>query len=197
MHGAEPLCRRAAGQIRFDLRLRHHRALWRRQVPARVRARGERGRVEGRLDHLEPQGPVSRRRRGAGVLPDGVRARRAGGDPSAVGGLRRGAAQHLSPRLERGAADGSGARAVAAHRQGHLRALPEAEARRLASRRRHLRDDRAHGLRLQPRRRGVLPRQLRADAHQEEAERVFEDDVSRIDLLSRAGGALRGRDGGR
>src|SRR5439155_23177894 len=62
---------------------------------------------------------------------------------------------------------------------------------------RHLRDDRAHELRLPAAGGGVLPRQLRADADQARAAALPQDDVSRIDLLPSAGGEMRIRDGGR
>ena len=85
--------------------LRHglDRAVWRRSVPARVRARGETGRAQGRMDLLEPAGQLSGRRRCIPVLSAGVRTRRAGGDPSAVGRLRRGAHARLSAGIDRSA----------------------------------------------------------------------------------------------
>ena len=94
------------------------------------------------------------------------RARRAGRDPSAVGRLRRGAHARLSAGLERRPPDGWRARGGAADRARRVREAAEAQGRRHPSRRRHLRDDRPHGLCLPAAGRGLLPRLLRADADQ-------------------------------
>ena len=185
LRAAEPLQRRVPEQIsRADRRHGVDRAVWRRRVPARVRARHQGGRAEGRLDHVEPAGQVSRRRRGDAVLPAGAGARRAGGHPSAVGRLRRGAHARLPAGVEHRPSDGRRARDRAADRARRVREIPEAQARRHPSRRRHLRDDRPHELCLPAAGRGVLPRLLRADADQARAAALPEDDVPGIDLLS-------------
>ena len=96
----------AAGEIRFDLWLCHGHALRRRSFSPRVRARDQGGRPQGRVDHVEPAGPVSRRRRGATVLPARGRARRAGRGASAVGRIRRGADAGLPAGLQHRPSDG-------------------------------------------------------------------------------------------
>ena len=73
-------------------------------------------------------------------------------------------------------------------RARRARGFPEAEDRRLARRRRHLRDHQPDGLRLRIAGRGVLPRLLRADEDQAHAEPLSEDAVYRHRLLQHAGG---------
>jgi hypothetical protein len=80
--------------------------------------------------------------------------------------------------------------------RGMFEKLPKLKLVGQPSRRRHLRDDRTHGLRLQPPGRGVFPWAVRADADQASAQPLPQDDVPGVHLLPRAGGALRARNGG-
>ena len=105
-------------------------ALWRRQVPARIRARHQAGRAQGRVDPLQPAGQLPGRRRGDAVLPARAGARRAGRHPSAVGRLWRGADARLSAGVERRPSDGRCAGGRAADRARRVRKISEAEARR-------------------------------------------------------------------
>src|SRR5262249_47124727 len=99
------------------------------------------------------------------------------------------------PRWEHRRPEGGRARDRAVDRARRVREVSQAKARRHPPRRRHLRDDRAHELRLPAAGGGVFPRLLRADADQARAAALPEDDVSRIDLLSSAGCTLRDRYG--
>ena len=71
--------------------------------------------------------------------------------------------------------------------RGVFEVVSAAEDRRIAWRRRHLRNHQPHGLCLRAAGRGVLPRALCADEDQAEAEPLSENDVSRHRHLQRAG----------
>ena len=90
----------AAGPQGHALQLRHHPAVRRAGLHQGDRARHQAARAQGHLHPLQPQGALSRRRRGAAVLGAGAGPRRAGDDPSAASRLRRGADEGLSPRVE-------------------------------------------------------------------------------------------------
>ncbi len=187
--GVVRLCRQgAAGPQGHALFLRHHPALRRAGLHQGDRARHQAARAEGHLHPFQPQGALSRRRRGAAVLGAGSGPRRTGDDPPAASRLRRGADEGLSPRLQHRAAVRFVSGARPHDRARRARGFPEAEDRRLARRRRHLRNHQPDGLRLRTAGRGVLPRLLRADEDQARAEPLSEKDVSRHRLLQQAGG---------
>ena len=165
----------AAGPQGHALQLCHHPAVRRAGLHQGDRARDQAARAQGHLHPFQPQGPLSRRRRGAAVLGAGAGPRRAGDDPSAASRLRRGADAGLSPGLEHRPAVRSLPRARPADRARRAGGFPEAEDRRLARRRRHLRDHQPDGLRLRIAGRGVLPRLLRADEDQARAQPLPED----------------------
>jgi hypothetical protein len=80
------------------------------------------------------------------LLRTGDVARRSRLRASAVGWLRRRAPQYLSPCLQYWASDGRRARDRPSDRARRIREVSATEACRKSPRRRHLRDDRAHGL---------------------------------------------------
>ena len=132
-------------------------------------------RAQGHLHPFQPQGALSRRRRGAAVLGAGAGPRRAGDDPSAASRLRRGADAGVSSGFEHRPAVRSLPRARPADRARRSGRFPAAEDRGVARRRRHLRDHQPDGLRLRVAGRGILPRLLRADEDQAQAEPLPED----------------------
>ena len=90
----------AAGPQGRALLLRHHPAVRRAGLHQGDRTRDQAARAQRHLHPLEPQGALSRRRRGAAVLGAGSGPRRAGDDPSAASRLRRGADEGLPPRVQ-------------------------------------------------------------------------------------------------
>ena len=90
----------AAGPQGHALQLRHHPAVRRAGLHQGDRARHQAARAQGHLHPFQPQGALSRRRRGAAVLGAGAGPRRAGDDPSAASRLRRGADAGLSPGVQ-------------------------------------------------------------------------------------------------
>ena len=118
-YAAEIPARAPRGTVLF----RHHSAVRRPGFHQGGRARDPRARAQGHLHSFQPQGPLSRRRRGTPILAARRRSRCAGDDPSAAPGLRRGADEGISPRLEHRAAVRSLSCARAADRARYPRGL--------------------------------------------------------------------------